>query len=105
MFEALHVLMKLFTVFLLAFTFSLANAEGSQSDLEQKQRDTVIEEMAEIIFHNFQGSTKEELIEILKSHPKATSNPNIVSSDSDYVYWGTTVKFKFNNGKLTNVYW
>ena len=61
--------------------------------------------MAELVFHSFKDRTQEELLMFLRSHPKAIKNPKIVDHETNYVFWGTTVKFKYQNGKLTNVYW
>ena len=98
--------MKHLLIFSFAIILSLSvQAEETQAELEVKQRDVVIREMAEIIFHNFKGRTKEELIKFLRSHPKALKTPKIINIEKNHVFWGATVKFKFENGQLSNVYW
>ncbi|MFV1985456.1 MAG: hypothetical protein ACC657_18045 [Thiohalomonadales bacterium] len=98
--------MRLIAIIIFSVTFgSLTQAEGTQAELEIRQRDVVIEELTEIIFYSFKGHTQAELIDFLNSHPKTIKTSKIVRSEENYVFWGTTVKFKFKNDKLTNVYW
>lgn len=85
-------------------TFS-AFAEGTQEQLEVNQRNVVIEEMAEKLLYSFRGKSREELLQFLKNHPKAINNPEIVSEEGDNLFWGTTVKFEFEHGKLIKVFW
>lgn len=53
-----------------------------------------------------QGKSKDELLQFLKNHPKAINNPDIVSEEGDYLFFGgATVKFEFEYGKLIKVFW
>jgi hypothetical protein len=83
----------------------MLSAFPAQAELEIRQRDVVIKEMADLIFHNFKGRPQEELLKFLQSHPKAIQNPKIIGVEPNYVFWGTTIKFKYQNDVLINVSW
>jgi hypothetical protein len=81
------------------------NAEDTQLELEIKQRDIVIEEITQLLLYNFKGHSQPELLNFLQSNPKYKIDPSILKVESNYIFWGTTVKFKFENGMLESVYW
>ncbi len=98
--------MKPIALLLLFYLSSpIVYAESNQADLEVRQRDIVIGEMAEIIFHFSKNFTQEELVQYLTTTQKVTHRARTVTSEGNYVFWGSTVKFEFNNGSLVNVYW
>ena len=80
---------------------SFANAEGSHAELEIKQRDSVIQEMAELIFFSFKGKSQNELISFLNSHPKVKQTPNYVSAEPNYVFWDIFRVAKYQGRAVT----
>lgn len=60
-------------------------AEGTEQQLELRQRDVVIKEMVEILLYSSKGKSKEELLLFPKNNPMAINNPDIVSEEGNYL--------------------
>lgn len=73
--------------------------------LDIRQRDVVIEEMASVITHQNLNKDQNEIINILKKNPITKEHPPFYEAHDNLIEFGTTLKFEFKEGKLTNVYW
>ena len=75
--------------------------QGTQAELEIRQRDVVITEMSSLINHQYSDKTKSEIANQLKK----AFGEGFVSEDNQYIFYGSTVKLEFKDGKLVRVYW
>lgn len=71
----------------------------SHSSLEVRIRDITIEEMASIIKHNYQGLTKQQLVESLSD----SFGNEPIDSEGQMVEF-RSLKFKFENDALQSVH-
>ena len=76
-----------------------------QINLEIRQRDVVIEELSSVILHQNKERTLNEMESILKTHPKTRKYPPFYEVHDNFIEFGTTLKFEFQNGNLSKVYW
>lgn len=86
-------------VWLSTFKSSLSEAD-SHAELEIDIREKIIAEMAEFIYFQNRGASKEELKEFLKEG----FDPEFIEDEGQWVYF-RSLKFEYKEGKLSKVYW
>ncbi|MES9901895.1 MAG: hypothetical protein ABW168_04315 [Sedimenticola sp.] len=75
--------------------------EGTQLELEVRQRDSVIREMSGLIKHQLSENSKDDIANsLMKSY-----SDELIEIDEDHIFIGASLKLKFENEKLVEVYW
>lgn len=99
---AIVALLIVSNVFWLA-SFSARNKSlpDAPIGLEVVKRDVVIRELTQLLQHQYADYSKQQLQEELSNE----FPPEMTEFDAEHVYFGKTVKFRFDQEKLLVVYW